>query len=142
MITRTLLTLSSLCALLVGCGSNTAEQDSDPGPPRGEVHGEVAERPEGTSAVEGELETLLGQMRMVEGKRVVDFELRNRGERDLEIAYRVEWMDRRGNAVADDGSWVLVHLPPGGSVPVEASAPSRAAESWSVRAVEPGTAEN
>lgn len=134
--TRTLLLLSALGALLTGCGSSPAEEDAPAGPPRGEVRGTLTEAPEGDSAVEQHLETLLGQMRTVNGRRVVDFELRNKSDRELEIAYKVEWLNRRGQAVSSDDLWVLVHLPAGGAVPLEASAPTRDAESWTVRAIE------
>ncbi|MCA8978682.1 MAG: DUF1425 domain-containing protein [Planctomycetes bacterium] len=134
--TRTLLTLCSLGALLSGCGSNPAQDDEAAGPPQGQVRGTLTEAPEGDSAVEQHLETLLGTMRTVNGKRVVDFQLRNKSDRELEFAYRVEWLNRRGQAVTSDDSWVLVHLPAGGAVPLEASAPTRDAESWTVRAIE------
>lgn len=128
---------AACCALFAACGGAGAEPEPAERP-LGQVRGEVSERPDGDDAVEAELETLLGTTRTVEGKRVVGFQLRNRGERELEIAYRVEWMNRRGEALESDETWVLVHLPPGGAVPVEASAPTRDAESWTVRAVETG----
>lgn len=134
--TRTLLLLSALGALLTSCGSNPAQANDPAGPPKGQVRGTLTEAPEGDSAVEQHLETLLGQMRTVNGKRVVDFELRNKSDRELEIAYKIEWLNRRGQAVASDDLWVLVHLPAGGAVPLEASAPTRDAESWTVRAIE------
>lgn len=134
--TRRLLLLCSLGALLTACGSNPAEQQDPEGPPRGQVRGTLTEAPEGDAAVEQHLETLLGQVRTVNGKRVVDFELRNKSDRELEFAYKVEWLNRRGQPVSSDELWVLVNLPAGGAVPVEASAPTRDAESWTVRAIE------
>jgi uncharacterized protein YcfL len=136
--TRTLLTLCSLGALLAGCGSNPAEPEPE-GPPQGTVRGTLTEEPEGDSAVEQHLETLLGQTRRVDGKRVVGFELRNKSDRELEIAYRIDWLNRRGEPVSSGDEWVLVNLPAGGAVPLEASAPTRDAESWTVRAIEPTT---
>ena len=137
--TRTLLTLCSLGALLAGCGSNPAEPEPE-GPPQGTVRGTLTEAPEGDSAVEQHLETLLGQTRTVDGKRVVGFKLRNKSDRELEIAYRIDWLNRRGEPISSGDEWVLVNLPAGGAVPLEASAPTRDAESWTVRAIEPTTA--
>lgn len=133
--TRTLLTLCSLGALLAGCGSSPKQAEPQ-APPQGQIRGTLTEAPEGDPAVEQDLETLLGNTRTVGGKRVVDFQLRNRSDRELEFAFRIEWMNRRGEPIVEDEKWMLVHLPAGGAVALEAAAPSRDAESWTVRALE------
>jgi uncharacterized protein YcfL len=140
--TRTLLTLCSLGALLSGCGSTPDQADEPAGPPQGAVRGTLTEEPAGDAAVEQHLETLLRETRTVDGKRVVGFELRNKSDRELEIAYRIDWLNRRGQPVTSSESWVLVYLPAGGAVPLQASAPTRDAESWTVRAVETSAGAN
>ena len=70
-----------------------------------------------------------------QARRVVEFDLCNSSAESLAFAYRVEWLDRRGEPIRDQGArWIHLVLPAQASAPVEIIAPTASAESWRLRA--------
>ena len=97
---------------------------------------ETQEAPSDDSSVELALEQLIQHSRLEAGVRVVDFQLRNRSEEEVAFAFRVEWLDRRGEPVLDRAArWSHLVLPAGAVAPLRIQAPSARAESWRLHAV-------
>ncbi|MCB9914610.1 MAG: DUF1425 domain-containing protein [Planctomycetes bacterium] len=129
-VTATLLLLTALGA----CRSPASRQDAGPRVVPGELV-ESGAAPSEDHSVELALEQLIRQSRVENGVRVVDLELRNRSQRELAFAFRVEWLDRRGERVSDPSErWKHLVLPAEAAAPLRLTAPSPRAESWRLRA--------
>lgn len=142
--------LQSGALLLAGltlCACRSTEPSDSPGGagPEAVLVGESAEPPTEDHTVEAKLTKYIRGTREVGGRRIVEFDLRNASAESLAFAYRVEWLDRRGELVRDqEARWIHLVLPAEASVPVEIVAPSATAESWRLRATaadEAGTPE-
>ena len=118
---------------LAACRStDPPEPVGDPGPV---VVGESDEAPSEDHTVEAKLTKYIRGTSRVDGRRVVEFDLRNSSAEALSFAYRVEWLDRRGEPIRDqDARWIHLVLPAQASAPVEIIAPTASAESWRLRA--------
>jgi|GEM_PF-1573981 len=135
---RTSLTPSGLALALLFAGAcQSPQQAPDPARlPPGLAAGSGAEDVELDRSVEEHLAQLIRSSRVVDGLRVVEIDLRNRGGEELEFAYSVEWLDRQGATVVDlEAEWTTLSLAGGESAPIEFRAPSTAADSWRLVAV-------
>ena len=125
-----------LVGLALGACRST-DPSGSPGGARSEavMLGDSAEAPSEDHTVEEKLTKYIRGTSQVGGRRVVEFDLCNSSAESLAFAYRVEWLDRRGEPIRDQGArWIHLVLPAQASAPVEIIAPTASAESWRLRA--------
>lgn len=131
---RTICLLLASTLTLAACKSTEPQPDAAPVVSTGGLV-ETGEAPSDDNSVELSLEQIIKSSRVENGLRVVDFDLRNSSAEELVFAFRVEWLDRRGDLVADrEARWTHLVLPAEASAPLSISAPSPVAESWRLRA--------
>ena len=105
--------------------------------PSGAQGGSLVEPPQGGEPLGVELSTLIRDLTMSDGRRVVSLELRNDAERTIQFTWAVEWIDSAGETCPGTPSdWQEARLMPGASISVEIKAPSPHAASWRIIAVE------
>lgn len=126
---------SALAVLALACGTPREERQAPPpGPVPAAASGvEVV----GDPAIERQLATTIRSRTVEDGLARVAFDLASRAPTKLVVAWRVEWFDRDGRALASaPDAWRRLVLPAGGTVSLEARAPVPEADSWRLRAVD------
>lgn len=121
--------------VMAACRSTDPAEESGRSRSEPVVRGESEEAPTEDHSVEEKLTKYIRGTSQVGGRRVVEFDLRNCSDQPLSFAYQIEWLDRRGEPIRDQGArWIHLVLPAQASAPVEIVAPTTSAESWRLRA--------
>lgn len=131
--TRTLARLSALSVICIAAAcQSTAVSD---GLPDGYQDGRTYEQPSQDRSVEAHLTQVIRTSQIIDSFRVVELELCNQAPEAISFAYSVEWLDRAGKTIIDQGaSWTPIVLGAGETIPVEFRAPSPRADSWRLMA--------
>ena len=118
--------LTALLLSLAACAAPSAAQG-----------GSIVEPPQGGQHLGVELSTLIRDLTMSDGRRVVSLELRNDAERAIQFTWAVEWIDSAGvTCPGTPSDWQEARLMSGASMAVQIKAPNPQAASWRIVAVE------
>lgn len=105
--------------------------------PSGGLGSSSADAPQSGERLGVEISSLIRDLSMSEGCRVVSLDLRNEAERTIQFSWAVEWMDSAGATCPGTPSkWQEARLKPGASASAEIKAPTPQAVSWRIIAVE------
>jgi uncharacterized protein YcfL len=124
----------ALCGLVLACTAIPGSQNSY----RGESGSLQMQRIEGNELLARDLSILNPRSKLEDGRRVIQFELKNNRTSQLRFAWAVDWYDRSGFRVSDTTRhWEPIALGGGGSTTLTIRGPSPEADGWNLQVTSP-----